>query len=125
MWQNLLLVGVGGFAGTLARYGVGKLVKHFWHTGFPAATFAVNILGSFILGFLLAACGSDNESRNKIKLLAAVGFCGGFTSFSSFAYENLDALQSGEFLKSITYTGASLIFGLFAVWGGFLLGKQV
>ena len=118
MLQNILLVGVGGFFGSISRYGVGQLFSKFVNSGFPAGTFAVNIIGSFIIGIVLGAFEQNNIS-DSWKLLIAVGFCGGFTTFSSFAYENFSLLDTKQFLVSTLYISLSIVVGLFAVFLGF------
>ncbi len=123
MIQNILLVGIGGFIGSAARYGTGKFIQSVFDTQLPFATFTVNIIGSFIIGLVLALFEKNMIITPNLKLLIAVGFCGGFTTFSSFAFENLSALQNGQFLTAAIYTSLSLLFGLSAVYGGFMLGK--
>jgi len=123
MFQNILLVGLGGFVGSVLRYGTGRLAQRLFDTPLPWGTFAVNILGSFIIGIVLALFEKNMIIDNNLKLLIAVGFCGGFTTFSSFAFENLTALQSGQFLTAALYTAGSLLFGLLAVYVGFSIIK--
>jgi len=122
MIKNILLVGAGGFAGSVARYLVYVFVEKRITGYFPLSTFTVNIVGSFILG-LLAALVFKNNISESLRLLLAIGFCGSFTTFSTFAYENLQLLNHKP-MVAIGYTVASLVVGVFLAYAGFQLGKQ-
>ena len=93
--KQLLLVFVGGGFGSALRYFIGKHLNHF-ESGFPYGTLIVNVLGSLLIGIILGlAVKSQTVSQNQMLLLAS-GFCGGFTTFSTFAYENQIFLKSGD-----------------------------
>ena len=97
MWQALCLVMLGGAVGAAARY----LVTHFFseaslHRGFPLGTLLVNVLGSLLVGYVLTW--SADHAHDRWRLLMATGFCGGFTTFSAFAYESMVYLHSGELM---------------------------
>ena len=121
MIQNMLMIGAGGFIGSALRYGVSEAVVRILSTQHPVGTFVVNILGSFILGLVLGLSQNGEIVTESKKLFFAVGFCGGFTTFSTFAFENFSMIQSQQFFLSIIYAGVSLILGLSAVYGGFRL----
>ncbi len=123
MVQNMMLIGAGGFLGSVLRYGSNHLILRIFETNHPIGTFFVNILGSFIIGLVLGMFENGVAVSNNWKLFLAVGFCGGFTTFSSFALENFNFLQSQQFILSIAYMGISLILGLAAVYSGFWLTK--
>jgi len=115
--KQLLLVFVGGGLGSSLRFVIGKYLNNT-QNGFPYGTFAVNILGSFIIGVVLGlALKNSNFSQNTI-LFIATGFCGGFTTFSAFAYENHVFLKSGDLFTFALYTLASLVVGFAAVFLG-------
>jgi CrcB protein len=121
--RQLLLVGFGGFIGSIARYGVSKL-NLYWHfLSIPIGTLTVNVLGSLIIGFILGISQKSEILSSDMRLFLMVGVCGGFTTFSSFTNENLILLQNGQFLSSIIYTVSSIILGFTAVYLGYLISN--
>jgi len=120
MLKNILLVGFGGFAGSVARYFVSKLNLSIEFYSIPVGTLTVNILGSFIIGFLVGIAEKSMLMSHDLRLLLMVGFCGGFTTFSSFANENLMLMHNGQFLTVLLYAGVSIFFGFLAVYMGFV-----
>lgn len=122
MFQSILVVGIGGFVGSSLRYLISKYVAIHTQSIFPLGTFSVNIAGSFFIGMIIAASLSDDLSHSA-RLLLATGFCGGFTTFSSFSYEFFSLLQNEYLGYAFLYAAASLILGLFFVWLGFMLVK--
>lgn len=123
MLRNILLVGLGGFFGSVLRYLVYLFVDKNIQLAWPIATFSVNIIGSLILGIIYGLLFKTNFISPDLRLLLAVGFCGSFTTFSTFAYENLQMLQQRDFITMILYTGLSLVLGLLAAYSGYLIGK--
>ncbi|GGD09127.1 fluoride efflux transporter CrcB [Hyunsoonleella pacifica] len=120
--KQLLLVFIGGGFGSVLRYLIGKFLNST-ENGIPYGTFAANILGSLIIGIILGlAAKNDSLSQNQT-LLLATGFCGGFTTFSTFAYENHVFLKTGDFFSFAIYTIASFIIGFLAVFAGMYLVK--
>jgi fluoride exporter len=120
--KGILLVFFGGGFGSVLRYIIGKYLNNA-ETGIPYGTFAANILGSLLIGLILGfAAKNDTLSQNQT-LLLATGFCGGFTTFSSFAYENHLFLKSGDFTSFALYTIASFVIGFLAVFFGMYLVK--
>ena len=118
--KNFLLAGFGGFLGTLLRYTVTLLIKP---GSFPAATFLINITGSFLLGLVIGYTLKSSPGENNIRLFLATGFCGGFTTFSTFSYENVNLLKAGNYSYFFLYVVGSLVIGIFATWLGMLLMK--
>ncbi|REH45806.1 camphor resistance protein CrcB [Tenacibaculum gallaicum] len=118
--KQLLLVFIGGGAGSVLRYIIGKTLNSS-QTGIPYGTFAANILGSLLIGIILGLAVKNETLTQNHTLLLATGFCGGFTTFSTFAYENHVFLKSGDFTSFATYTIASFIFGFLAVFAGIYL----
>jgi fluoride exporter len=113
MFRNLLLVGTGGAAGSMARYGIGYLVNRYLHNPiYPWGTFAINILGSFLIGILFGLTGRSQWLQEWGILLLASGFCGGFTTFSTFALDNINLVQKGQSVIALIYIGLSVVFGL-------------
>ena len=120
MLRNFLLVGAGGFLGSILRYGAGFIVKN---VQFPFATFIVNILGCFIIGLVYGLAVRDPNFPMESKLFLATGICGGFTTFSTFAFENMNLMNSGHYLNVLFYCLGSVILGTAAVFAGLLLMK--
>ena len=123
--RSLLLVGTGGAVGTLARWGVSEAVPD--QAGWPLATLAVNLLGSFVLGYLLESLlrkGTETRELRRRRLAAGTGFCGGFTTYSGFAVQ-LDRLVSGGSSGlALGYAAASLVGGLLAAFLGLVLAAR-
>lgn len=105
------MVGIGGFFGSVARYGVKLLTDKFLPDGFPYATLIVNLLGCFIIGLLFGMVG-NKQIGNNTWLVFATGFCGAFTTFSTFALENNVLAADGQSNSAIVYTVISLVVGL-------------
>lgn len=122
LMKQLLLVFIGGGFGSVLRYIIGKYLNSA-QTGIPYGTFAANILGSLLIGIILGLAAKNNTLNQSQTLLLATGFCGGFTTFSTFAYENHMFLKSGDFTTFAIYTIASFILGFLAVFLGMFLVK--
>lgn len=118
----VLLVGFGGMAGAVARYGV-SLIGQFVSTGFPYGTLAVNVIGSFLIGFIAELAAETSLISPEMRLLLATGFCGGFTTFSSLMYEVVSLLRDGELFYASLYVGLSAALGFLALLLGFQLSK--
>lgn len=112
MLSNFLLVGLGGAAGSMLRYAIQRM----GNAGFPFGTLLVNIAGCFLIGVLwgLSAQGMSEQK----KLLLATGFCGGFTTFSSFSQEGIGLISANRWTSFILYTGLSVTAGLLATYLG-------
>ena len=120
--KNLLFVFIGGCFGSVLRFLLGKWLNNT-ENGIPFGTFVANILGSLLIGIILGyAAKSDTLNQNQT-LLLATGFCGGFTTFSTFAYENHIFLKSGDFTSFALYTITSFVVGFLAVFAGMYLIK--
>ena len=122
--KNLLFVFIGGGFGSVLRFLLGKWLNST-ENGIPFGTFVANILGSLLIGIILGyAAKSDTLNQNQT-LLLATGFCGGFTTFSTFAYENHIFLKSGDFTSFALYTITSFVVGFLAVFAGMYLIKFI
>ena len=119
MIRNLLLVALGGAVGSVCRYLLSGMNAASW----PWGTFAVNILGSLIIGLLMGLVSKGIVSP-EMKLLLVTGFCGGFTTFSTFANESFGMMKAGDALQMALYVGASVIVGILAVWAGMMLSNS-
>lgn len=120
MIKNILLIGTGGFIGSVARYFVSLLNLRIEFFSIPVGTLLVNITGSLILGFLTGIAEKSTILTSGWRFFLMVGLCGGFTTFSTFTNENLMLLHNGQFLSLLLYTGLSLILGFAAVYLGFV-----
>ncbi|MCP4312270.1 MAG: fluoride efflux transporter CrcB [Bacteroidetes bacterium] len=123
MLKQLLLIGAGGFIGSVARYLVSRLNMHVEWLSIPVGTLAVNVLGSFIIGFLIGISEKSPVLTLELRMFLMVGLCGGFTTFSSFSGENLMLMRNGQFLPLFLYTGLSILLGFTAVYLGFISTK--
>jgi len=119
MIKQILLIGMGGFAGSVARYFVSKLNLSVAVFAIPVGTLTVNILGSLLIGFLAGIAEKSPIITADLRLLLMVGLCGGFTTFSSFTSENLTLMHNGQFFSVFAYTSLSIILGFLAVYLGY------
>ena len=120
--KQILLVFLGGGIGSALRFVIGKYLNKP-ESYMPYGTFTANVLGCLLIGLILGLAAKNTSlSQNHIILLAS-GFCGGFTTFSTFAYENHVLLKSGDFMGFVVYTIASFITGFLAVFLGMFLAK--
>ena len=122
--KQLVLVFIGGGFGSVLRYIIGKWLNNK-ENGIPYGTFVANILGSLLIGIILGYAAKNDAISQNSTLLLATGFCGGFTTFSTFAYENHVFLKSGDFTSFAFYTIASFSVGFLAVFAGMYLMKLI
>jgi CrcB protein len=120
MIKNVLLVGLGGFIGSIARYFLSMLNLHYDFLSVPVGTLSVNVLGSLVIGFLTGISEKSALISTEWRLFLMVGICGGFTTFSSFTNENLMLMHNGQILAVFLYTGLSILFGFAAVYLGYV-----
>ncbi|WP_296312348.1 fluoride efflux transporter CrcB [Winogradskyella sp. UBA3174] len=120
--KQLILVFVGGGFGSVLRFIIGKWLNNS-ENGIPYGTFAANIIGSLLIGIILGLAAKNETLSQSQTLLLATGFCGGFTTFSTFAYENHVFLKSGDFASFAIYTIASFVVGFLAIFLGMYLVK--
>jgi len=125
MLRTLLIVGTGGFIGSVMRYLVQVFVEKGLASTFPWGTFVANIAGSFIIGIVFAFAEKGNLMSAEWRMFLAVGICGGFTTFSSFAYNNLTMITEHSFGQLIWNVGGSLFFGILAVYLGVIFVKMI
>jgi CrcB protein len=124
MSRILLIIGTGGFLGSIARYLSQQYFQKYFPSSFPYGTMWVNIAGCFFIGIIYALAEKGNILTPEWRLFLATGFCGGFTTFSTFAFENISLLRDGEYFYAAVYTGISVFAGIIAAFIGAFLMKQ-
>ncbi|WP_299779993.1 fluoride efflux transporter CrcB [uncultured Formosa sp.] len=122
--KHLVLIFIGGGFGSVLRFIVSKYLNDT-STGIPYGTMLVNITGSLLIGVVLGLAAKNHFITQNHTLLLATGFCGGLTTFSTFAFENQTFLKTGEFLNFTIYTCASFILGFLVVFSGVYLVKYI
>lgn len=122
---RLLLIGLAGFVGTLARYWLSGLVARRYGETFPYGTLAVNALGCFLAGFLFYFMYERFLTSPTLRSMVFIGVLGGFTTFSSYGLQTFTLLRDGEFLLALVNIGVSNIAGLFLVWVGYRLAGLI
>ncbi|MFQ5382547.1 MAG: fluoride efflux transporter CrcB [Dehalococcoidia bacterium] len=119
--MKILIIGLGGFLGTTARYGLSGLVQDLAGASFPAGTLAVNILGCIAIGGIMSLVEDRQMLTPEARLLLLVGFLGSFTTFSTFGYETFDLLREGQLWMAVVNAAANLLIGILGVglgWAG-------
>ena len=123
MIKNFLIVGLGGAAGSMLRYGVQKIFQVQSVAAFPTGTLLVNITGCFLIGILWSLFSRTLTWNEEMKLLLMTGFCGGFTTFSAFTLEGIGLLKESKTVLFIIYITASVVGGLLATFIGIRIAK--
>lgn len=125
MLKQLIMVGIGGGAGSIFRFLVSVVTSKYFHGSFPLATFIVNLSGCLLIGLLIGLLGQQSQVNTHLKLLLVTGFCGGFTTFSAFANENLQLIQHNQSVLALVYTLTSVLLGVAFVWLGMWAAKMI
>ena len=120
--KSVIAVFLGGGIGSVARFLLSAAMQRTFPGLFPYGTFAVNILGSLLLGILIGLS-SRSLPTPEWRMLLAVGFCGGFTTFSTFSLETAELLRGAHYTAALVYTGASVVVGLGAVCAGLWIAR--
>ena len=123
LWKNIFLVAAGGSLGAVSRYLGNRMISTQYTGAFPLGTFLVNIAGCLLIGLLYGWSVKNNLLSQDMKLLLMTGFCGGFTTFSSFTMEGMTLLQQDRFLVFLLYFTASVVTGLAATYIGYLITR--
>lgn len=121
MYKVLFIIGSGSFLGGVSRYLLARFVQNNYLSSFPYGTFWVNILGCFLIGLFYGISEKSQFLTSEWRMFLTVGFCGGFTTFSTFAHENLSLMKDGNFLHLALYAGFSVFLGITATY----LGNQM
>ncbi len=123
MIKLILIIGTGGFFGTVSRFLITRFLQNHLASSFPYGTFAVNIIGCFLIGIIYGFSERSNFMNPELRMFLAVGFCGGFTTFSTFANENVALLKDGNIFYVALYVSLSVFIGILATFSGNLFTK--
>lgn len=123
MLKTIIYIAIGGAIGSVLRFFTTVLVSKFWSDHFPLATFIANFIGCFLIGLFMGFLAKNQLEDSNLKWFLITGFCGGYTTFSTFGMENYNLLQNNNSLIAFAYIASSIILGLFAVWVGLTLSK--
>jgi len=122
---TILYIALGGIAGTLSRYGLEGWIQSRTATGFPLGTLTVNLSGSLLLGFILRVATGTTLISPDLRAALTIGFCGAFTTMSTFSYESVALLTDGDYLRAAVYMGATILGCVAAVMLGTALGSKL
>jgi fluoride exporter len=119
------LVALGGAAGSVARFGLSTVAQTRWSGALPVGTLLVNVTGSVLLGFILRYALDTPAVSPEMRALLTTGFCGGYTTFSTFSYETMALIEDGDWRRAALYVLLSLAVSLAGVWLGMTLAREV
>lgn len=125
MLKSILIVGFGGFIGTVARFLTSRYFQENITSVFPWSTFTINIIGSLLIGIFYGISEKGDFMSPDVRLFLTVGICGGFTTFSTFSNDAFLLLKQDEWLRFAFYTSMSFFFGLLAVYFGRIIIKLI
>lgn len=123
--KNLFLIFAGGGIGSVLRYAISRWTSGFSTSPFPYGTFLVNIIGCFLIGFIIFYTERYGNQADHWRLLLVTGFCGGFTTFSAFSLETLELLSDQRIFAFLGYSIGSIALGILASYCGLLAGRSI
>ncbi|MEO7041716.1 MAG: fluoride efflux transporter CrcB [Gemmatimonadaceae bacterium] len=119
-----LYVAVGSALGGVSRYVVGAAIQQRVGFAFPMGTLLINIVGSFLIGFILRLALGGTQMSPETRIFLTTGFCGGFTTFSTFSYETAALIEVGQYRRAATYVILSVVVSVIATFAGFALAQS-
>ncbi len=125
MNRVVLLIGIGSFIGGVCRYYSQQIITKFFPSPLPYGTLSVNIVGCLLIGLIYGLADRGNILTPEWRLFLTTGFCGGFTTFSTFSYESINLIQDGEFLYLSLYIALSVVLGIASTYLGMLVIKSI
>jgi fluoride exporter len=118
-------IAAGGAVGSVLRFLVGLLIQDRVGTAFPAGTLLVNITGSFLLGLLIEYALATPAISREVRAMLTTGFCGGYTTFSTFSYETARLMQDGDYRRAGTYVALSVVVSVAGTFAGFAVAREL
>jgi CrcB protein len=116
-------IAIGAAAGGVSRFYLTVAMQQRFGDGFPWGTLLINITGSLLLGFIIRYATATPSMSLELRLMLTTGFCGGYTTFSSYSYETAVLLENGSYGRAAIYSLGSVVLGLFAIFAGFMLAR--
>ncbi|WP_300568264.1 fluoride efflux transporter CrcB [Flavobacterium sp.] len=123
--KTILYIALGGGLGSVLRYLTSVVMNKYVQSSFPLATFVTNILGCLLIGLFFGYLEKHNAISQDLKFFLITGFCGGYTTFSTFSHENLQLMQGNQMVMAFLYISLSVFLGLLATWSGLTLAKAL
>lgn len=123
--EKYLFIGLGGFLGSIARYGLTTVVQMKSASLFPYGTLLVNIIGCFCIGLFITLFQEKVVVGQNFRIFIVIGILGGFTTFSSFSYDTFALMKAGNYLEAGWNTAGNLFGCLFATWAGYIVGESL
>ena len=123
--KNMFLVFIGGGLGSVMRYALSHVINKSTTSPFPFGTFVVNVIGCFLIGFIMFYSARFGDRAEQWRFFLATGLCGGFTTFSAFSLESISLLTEQRIFVFFAYIIGSVATGIIATYGGLLLAKNI
>lgn len=120
-----MYIALGGGLGSVLRYLTAVVMNKYVQSSFPFATFVTNILGCLLIGLFFGYLEKQHAISQDLKFFLITGFCGGYTTFSTFSHESLQLMQTNQMVTAFLYIGLSVFVGLLATWFGLALAKAI
>jgi fluoride exporter len=120
----ILYIAIGSAIGGVGRYAIGGALQQRFGLAFPVGTLVVNVVGSLLLGFILRIALGGTQLSPETRIFLTTGFCGGFTTFSTFTYDTAVMFESGQYRRAALYVTLSIVLSLLATFAGFALAQS-